>query len=156
MAFVPEGQHDSSQARSAWNHEENSPVPSGTIEQISAACGHGTRTGTVCAAARHRVGKSKRGSSTVARILDPDSPIPEALPRFSAPTAARQLKILASSTRSKSNSNRVRFSRYVTVYGDDTKDRELYAARPLRTKAFTQRFQNTSSGDKNAMGIPAQ
>ena len=25
LAFVPEGQHDSSQARSAWNHEENSP-----------------------------------------------------------------------------------------------------------------------------------
>jgi hypothetical protein len=24
-AFVPEGQHDSSQARSAWNQEENSP-----------------------------------------------------------------------------------------------------------------------------------
>jgi hypothetical protein len=23
--FVPEGQHDSSQARRAWNHEENSP-----------------------------------------------------------------------------------------------------------------------------------
>ena len=23
---------DSSQARSAWNHEENGPVPSGTIE----------------------------------------------------------------------------------------------------------------------------
>jgi hypothetical protein len=25
--FVPEGQHDSSQARSAWDYEENSPVP---------------------------------------------------------------------------------------------------------------------------------
>jgi hypothetical protein len=35
MAFVPEGQHDSSQARSAWNHEENSPVPGGR-EPISA------------------------------------------------------------------------------------------------------------------------
>jgi hypothetical protein len=23
--FVPEGQHDRSQARSAWNHKENSP-----------------------------------------------------------------------------------------------------------------------------------
>ena len=27
IGFVPEGQHDSSQARSAWNHEENGPVP---------------------------------------------------------------------------------------------------------------------------------
>jgi hypothetical protein len=35
MAFVPEGHHDSSQARSAWNYEENSP-PNGTIEPISA------------------------------------------------------------------------------------------------------------------------
>ena len=26
IGFVPEGQHDSSQARSAWNHEENGPV----------------------------------------------------------------------------------------------------------------------------------
>jgi hypothetical protein len=34
MYFVPEGQHDSSQARSAWNDEENSPVPAGTIEGI--------------------------------------------------------------------------------------------------------------------------
>jgi hypothetical protein len=25
IGFVPEGQHDSSQARSAWNHEENTP-----------------------------------------------------------------------------------------------------------------------------------
>src|ERR1700722_11019877 len=31
--FVPEGQHDRSQARSAWNHGENSR-PSGTIEPI--------------------------------------------------------------------------------------------------------------------------
>jgi hypothetical protein len=29
MYFVPEGRHDSSQARSAWSHEENSPVPAG-------------------------------------------------------------------------------------------------------------------------------
>ena len=29
--FVPEGQHDSSQARSAWSHEENSPVPAGRL-----------------------------------------------------------------------------------------------------------------------------
>jgi hypothetical protein len=29
MVFVPEGQHDRSQARSAWNHEENSPIPAG-------------------------------------------------------------------------------------------------------------------------------
>jgi hypothetical protein len=34
MYFVPEGQHDSSQARSAWNHEIKWPRPSGTIEQI--------------------------------------------------------------------------------------------------------------------------
>jgi hypothetical protein len=31
MVFVPEGQHDSSQARSAWNHEENNPVPAGRL-----------------------------------------------------------------------------------------------------------------------------
>src|SRR5271166_4541872 len=31
MYFVPEGQHDSSQARSAWSHEENSPVPAGRL-----------------------------------------------------------------------------------------------------------------------------
>src|SRR6202041_2308484 len=33
MAFVPEGQHDSSQARSAWNHEENSLVPAGRLNR---------------------------------------------------------------------------------------------------------------------------
>ena len=31
MSFVPEGQHDSSQALSAWNHEENSLVPAGRL-----------------------------------------------------------------------------------------------------------------------------
>src|ERR1700722_2399125 len=31
MYFVPEGQHDSSQARSAWSHEENTPVPAGRL-----------------------------------------------------------------------------------------------------------------------------
>jgi hypothetical protein len=31
IGFVPEGQHDSRQARSAWNHEENGiDRPSGT------------------------------------------------------------------------------------------------------------------------------
>ena len=34
MVFAPEGQHDNSRARSAWNHEENRPRPSGTIEAI--------------------------------------------------------------------------------------------------------------------------
>ena len=33
MAFVPEGRHDSSQARSAWNHEENRPVPAGRLNR---------------------------------------------------------------------------------------------------------------------------
>jgi hypothetical protein len=33
MAFVPEGQHDSSQARSAWNHEENSPRLAGRLNR---------------------------------------------------------------------------------------------------------------------------
>jgi hypothetical protein len=31
MYFVPEGQPDSSQARSAWSHEENSRVPAGRL-----------------------------------------------------------------------------------------------------------------------------
>ena len=35
MSFVPEGQHDSSQARSAWSHEENSPVPAGRLNGSS-------------------------------------------------------------------------------------------------------------------------
>ena len=34
--------------------------------------------------------------------------------------------------------------------------KELYAAGSLGTKAFSQRFQNASSGDKNATSIPAQ
>ena len=40
--LVPEGQHDSNQARSAWSHEENIPVPGGTVERISAqiSCQH--------------------------------------------------------------------------------------------------------------------
>src|ERR1700688_1614510 len=33
MSFVPEGHHDSSQARSAWSHEENSPVPAGRLNR---------------------------------------------------------------------------------------------------------------------------
>jgi hypothetical protein len=35
MLFVPEGQHDRSQARSAWNHEENSPVPAGRLKSLN-------------------------------------------------------------------------------------------------------------------------
>ena len=35
MYFVPEGQHDSSQARSAWSHEESSPVPAGRLKRTS-------------------------------------------------------------------------------------------------------------------------
>src|ERR1700726_1941145 len=31
MYFVPEGQHDSSQARRAWSHEENCTVPAGRL-----------------------------------------------------------------------------------------------------------------------------
>jgi hypothetical protein len=37
--FVPEGQHDRSQARSAWNNEENSRVPAGRLNRS-----HRTRT----------------------------------------------------------------------------------------------------------------
>jgi hypothetical protein len=33
MDFVPEGQHDSSQARNAWNREENSLVPAGRLNR---------------------------------------------------------------------------------------------------------------------------
>jgi hypothetical protein len=33
MYFVPEGEHDRSQARSAWGHEENSPVPAGRCDR---------------------------------------------------------------------------------------------------------------------------
>ena len=35
MSFVPEGQHDSSQARSAWDYEENSLVPGGRSKALS-------------------------------------------------------------------------------------------------------------------------
>jgi hypothetical protein len=31
MYFVPEGQHDRSQARSAWSHQKNWPVPAGRL-----------------------------------------------------------------------------------------------------------------------------
>jgi hypothetical protein len=31
MYLVPEGQHDRSQARSAWSHEENCSVPAGRL-----------------------------------------------------------------------------------------------------------------------------
>jgi hypothetical protein len=34
IGFVPEGQHDSSLARSAWNHEENGPVPEGRLNRF--------------------------------------------------------------------------------------------------------------------------
>src|ERR1700744_467949 len=34
-AFRPEGQHDSSQVRNAWNHEENSPVPAGGLKPFN-------------------------------------------------------------------------------------------------------------------------
>ena len=33
VVFVPEGQHDRSQARSAWNHDENRPVPAGRLNR---------------------------------------------------------------------------------------------------------------------------
>ena len=40
MPFVPEGQADSSQARSAWSHEKNSPVPAGRLNgsRLRLAC----------------------------------------------------------------------------------------------------------------------
>ena len=34
IGFVPAGQHDSSQARSAWNHEEKWPVPAGRLNRF--------------------------------------------------------------------------------------------------------------------------
>jgi hypothetical protein len=33
MVFVPEGQHDGSHPRSAWNHEENGLVPAGRMNR---------------------------------------------------------------------------------------------------------------------------
>jgi hypothetical protein len=38
--FVPEGQHDSSLARSAWNHEENSLVPAGRLNRSQLRTDH--------------------------------------------------------------------------------------------------------------------
>jgi hypothetical protein len=35
MVFVPEGQHDSSQARSAWHHQEISLVPAGRLKPLA-------------------------------------------------------------------------------------------------------------------------
>jgi hypothetical protein len=90
MAFVPEGQHDSSQARSAWNHEENSRVPAGRMNrsQLRTAMG---KERELFVQQRHRVGKKQAKLFDWARILDPHSPIPEALPRFSVPTAGLRL-----------------------------------------------------------------
>jgi hypothetical protein len=42
------------------------------------------------------------------------------------------------------------------LHQEEIKAKELYAARSLGTKVLPQRFQNTSSGDKNAPSIPAQ
>jgi hypothetical protein len=38
MVFVPEGQPDRSQARSAWEHQENGPVPEGRLKSLSVQC----------------------------------------------------------------------------------------------------------------------
>jgi hypothetical protein len=46
MSFVPEGQHDSSQARSAGSHEKNSPVPAGRLNGSRLSLGL-TMTSTV-------------------------------------------------------------------------------------------------------------
>jgi hypothetical protein len=35
MVFVPEGQSDRSQARSALDHQKNSPVPEGRLKSLS-------------------------------------------------------------------------------------------------------------------------
>jgi hypothetical protein len=37
MVFVPEGQHDRSQARSAWIGAERQPRPGGTVEVVVSA-----------------------------------------------------------------------------------------------------------------------
>src|SRR3984957_6405581 len=42
--FVPEGQHDRSQARSAWNHEENSSVPARRLRHSNHRIGAHTYT----------------------------------------------------------------------------------------------------------------
>jgi hypothetical protein len=34
MVFVPEGQADRSQARSAWSHQQNSLVPAGRLNDL--------------------------------------------------------------------------------------------------------------------------
>jgi hypothetical protein len=44
MAFVPEGQADSSQARSAWSQEENSPVPAGRLIRSGLKLGASEKT----------------------------------------------------------------------------------------------------------------
>src|SRR4029078_13697070 len=45
MAFVPEGQHDSSKARSAWNHEENISVPAGRLNRSRRRSDAGDKSG---------------------------------------------------------------------------------------------------------------
>jgi hypothetical protein len=46
MVFVPEGQPDRSQARSAWDHQENSPVPEERLKSLSVP--NGTKLRNVC------------------------------------------------------------------------------------------------------------
>jgi hypothetical protein len=67
MAFVPEGQADSSQARSAWSHEKNSPVPAGRLK--------GSRLRLACVFRRnmHPGGPEPSGGCQAAARRLPDS-----------------------------------------------------------------------------------
>jgi hypothetical protein len=55
MVFVPEGQHDSSQARSAWEEMQRGPVPEGRSKAWSVPENRPAGTGLFSSSSQHFV-----------------------------------------------------------------------------------------------------
>ena len=104
--------------------------------------------------------KSRRGAFSATPIpQNTKSPVLTCVnfPFLSSPLVKRLAKNRLDETAAQSVLKKRNLTTFLSYpYKKEIKAKELYAARSLGTKAFPQRFQNTSSGDKNATSIPAQ
>jgi hypothetical protein len=87
MYFVPEGQADRSQARSAWNHEENSPVPAGRLNGSRAKLGrqHTFQVEYQSFLKRHELHFERQISLTTTSPVPPGRGLSTSLPRHFVP-----------------------------------------------------------------------
>ena len=85
--FVPEGHYDCSQARSAWDYEENGPVPAGRLNRswlekpFMTSQNQVEHPGGGLFHGRTFVKRGKNGDAEAGKLWIPHSATPELLPR---------------------------------------------------------------------------